>query len=79
VAQNSLNTFLETVRQSSSAVELVQRPVYDASDMNCIPRPQESHVTGVWQFCNSEMVSVCIRWNETFHSVAVLTLPLSFV
>lgn len=58
---------------------LVRRPVCDASDMHYVPRPQESHVTNVWQFCNSEMVRVCIRWTETFHSVAVLTLPLSFV
>ena len=51
---------------------------YDAIDMHYVPRPQESHVTCVWQFCNSEMVNVCVRWTQTFHSVAVLTLPLRF-
>jgi len=79
VAQKSLDTLLETVRYTPSAVRLVRRPVYDASDMHYVPRPQENHVTCVWQFCNSEMANVCIRWTQMFHSVAVLTLPLSFV
>jgi hypothetical protein len=37
-----------------------------ANVMRYFPCSQELHVICVWQFCNSEIVTVSVHWTETF-------------